>query len=389
MAAEGDGTKNKTDKQRGGLPNGSSGIDEHAWVVQAFNIDGSSDEEISLGVFTFRNGEYTSQYMAIANSYNYNMDDTLVANVILSSETQNYDNGAFRLRYVPAEHAYRIAPICSGNGYYRVVSRGIGSVDMGINEIRGSNSNYQLFDILRFSDGSIGFQMKGTTEVLSVENGEVVLRDYTENNLKQHWFASVYTYKDSGMTYASVDEYYHSLNFGSPFGANGRSLVMTSGYGPRNTNNGSSTHKGLDLRTVMEDNSEDHMRNLYSPLCGTVVAINTSLQNSAGRYVVVKVNGDSLEEDQSIYVVYMHLSSVNVKSSSNPTGIYANMLIDTTTLIGISGRSGVEEASYPAHLHVGVFLAPENQSTFSSAEWNSNALNPLLFYTPDDYDVKP
>lgn len=69
--------------------------------------------------------------------------------------------------------------------------------------------------------------------------------------------------------------------------------------------------------------------------------------------------------------------------------IYANMLIDTTTLLGISGRSGVEEASYPAHLHVGVFLAPENQSTFSSAEWNSNALNPLLFYTPDDYDVKP
>ena len=189
------------------------------------------------------------------------------------------------------------------------------------------------------------------------------------------------------MTYVSVDEYYHSLNFGSPFGANGRSLIMTSGYGPRKTDNGSRVHAGLDLRTRMDDDYEDNKRDLYSPLSGTVVAINTSLGSSMGRYVILRVNCDSLEEDQSIYVIYMHLSSVNKKSTSNPEGIYKGMAIDTTILIGKSGSSGETETEYDAHLHIGVFFAPENQSTFSSAQWRDNSLNPLLFYTPDGYDV--
>ena len=370
MAAEGDGTKNKTDKQRGGLPNGSSGIDEHAWVVQAFHIDGSSDEEISLGVFTFRNGEYTSQYMAIANSYNYNMDDTLVANVILSSETQNYDNGAFRLRYVPAEHAYRIAPICSGNGYYRVVSRGIGSVDMGINEIRGSNSNYQLFNILRFSDGSIGFQMKGTAKTLSIENGEVVLRDYAEGNLKQHWFASTYMYKDSGMTYASVDEYYHSLDFGSPFGANGRSLVMTSGYGPRTISD--RPHYGLDFRASTGTS-------LYPPTRGTVAEINYSSTNPAngtGNYIVIETDYTQHGSTKKLYVIYMHMRVVSQLS--------LGAQITPTDKLGETGNTG---GNYAAHLHYQIFFAESGLRSTDAALRNGNSLSPLLFCTPDEYDV--
>ena len=350
---------------------GSSGIDEHAWVVQAFNIDGSSDEEISLGVFTFRNGEYTSQYMAIANSYNYNMDDTLVANVILSSETQNYDNGAFRLRYVPAEHAYRIAPICSGNGYYRVVSRGIGSVDMGINEIRGSNSNYQLFDILRFSDGSIGFQMKGTAKTLSIENGEVVLRDYAEGNLKQHWFASTYMYKDSGMTYASVDEYYHSLDFGSPFGANGRSLVMTSGYGPRDYDS-SPMHHGVDFRAYTGTS-------LYSPTTGTVAEISYSPTDPAsgtGNYVVIETDYTQLGSTKKLYVIYMHMSVVSQLGIGDQ--------ISLTDKLGETGATG---GNYSPHLHYQIFFAESGLRSTNAALRNNNSISPLLFCTPDEYAV--
>ena len=375
----------------------SSGIDEHAWVVQAFHIDGSSDEEISLGVFTFRNGEYTSQYMAIEGAYNYNIDDSNVSSLILSNNTQYGDQGAFRLIYVPSKLAYRLAPICSGNGYYRVVSKSTSSDFLGINQLRSTNENYQLFNILYWSDGSIGFQMKGTTNVLTAVGGTIQLIGSDSSDLSSHWNVSeyVYSYNEMIALYDEVERYYKNLNFQSPFGENGPEMRLTSGFGPRgvldvdsNTiipyTNGSSEHKGIDLSASIGTN-------LYSPFNGTVVYISNDYSGSAGKRIVIRLdtprqNGNYFG-DKALYVVYMHMDSIN---TSLTVGSVLNE--ETGWFVGKSGASGNNSMSgYPEHLHVAVFQADYDYSSinFNNSPWTyvSCKLNPLLFFVPDIYAV--
>ena len=55
--------------------------------------------------------------------------------------------------------------------------------------------------------------------------------------------------------------------------------------------------------------------------------------------------------------------------------------IAKSTLLGQSGNSG---GDYDPHLHYGIFLKSENMNP---TDWNDYPLNPLWFFTPNDYNM--
>ena len=388
----------------------SSGIDEHAWVVQAFHIDGSSDEEISLGVFTFRNGEYTSQYMGINGGYNYNMygEKGNIANPMVLSNPQEDDRGAFRLLYVGAIQKYLLMPICAYNGYRKTLSYSIQNQDVGLYPKGETYYQNLFFDIERLSNGYIVLKtmVNNSYFCLSVNGSNIVLVPYSELEIEEtsKWLPQLYMYKNSGYTYVSMDEYYHALNLQSPFNSDEISMIITSDYGPRQVTQGTSNHRGIDLRTaVYDDEVSTYTQHLYSPCNGRIVYVRNQDISSAGKFIIIETNYQTLDTHETIYLTLMHLSSISFDLVNNYESGQTITEVSTGTYLAVSGNTNGSTGGGSYHLHYGIFsmdrkllfgedLQTYNPDLFSFYQpWNTSTnapvstLNPLLFYSVTEY----
>ena len=356
------------------------------------------------GVYTFENEYHESKYMGIYGGYNYNATDDLISNVILVNDSQENDQGGFRILFSPSNDSYLLMPICSGNGYYRTISyrpesAGI-TADVGINEIGGSTYTNLYFEIIPNTDGTVSFKTT-SGKYLSVDTGYNVICVDSVQNDKEKWRMADYKYKyETSILYSTVEKHYETLEIGSPFGTNGGDMIMTSGYGPRgylNTSTnppifypydqGSSWHNGIDVAAVLGTN-------LYSPCNATVAYIHRTNDGAAGRYIVLRYDSDANSNNlngfgnqKAVYMVFMHLDSIPSSSI-----LSVNTIVTANTFIGTTGASGKNsDTGYEEHLHIGVFLADNDISSiaFDQSPWtySSCKINPLLVFKPDSFNV--
>ena len=91
-----------------------------------------------------------------------------------------------------------------------------------------------------------------------------------------------------------------------------------------------------------------------------------------------------IDGTQKIYIVYMHLYSVDTAN------LDVGDPISKGTQVGISGASGRDSMTgYSHHLHYGVFVARTGlrKEEANGNYWNNHPINPLFFYDPENYTM--
>ena len=357
------------------------------------------------GVVTFEKGK-SDLFLKNLTGKAYEGED-----IGVGSYEYTYDKCGFRLRYDEGFDAYYILPIASCNGQFMALTAknttstigntveqryldgedmdNTGSNDWDAEDARSGNQVIdharQLFLMEWHLDGSYTLILDnqggtGNNPVLVLtanSDNTVTLSPRNADLSNQKWNLSAYQYQyknAEGVTvtadYTEVENYYRSFGFGSPFGINGRDLIVISDFGARYKT--TKMHNAIDLRA-----SEGTV--LRATIDGIVVDVGSD--TNAGNFVKIDTGIPAFgNSNYTVCIGYMHMKDNGIEVSEldaegNPYEVSQN------DRIGLSGNTGVTEGP---HLHYAVFLHQVDSSSYSAT---ANPINPFLFLSVNGYDI--
>ncbi|MBE6639473.1 MAG: hypothetical protein E7616_08525, partial [Ruminococcaceae bacterium] len=331
-------------------------------------------------------------------------------------DSDGYDRFGFRLVYLPQTDAYKILPISSCNGNYRVLTNDGPGAIVSIYSYSENSAN-QKFNLELQSDGTYVISLKSdSSSVLTIYQNHAIMSTRSSSLTNQKWELELYQYTspqsvDSSTSgnYIDVETYYKSLGFRSPF----RNIQKDSAGNIVNVSDGSVTVTsdfGKRLKSLYDEKTEQNVlvddshegldisgsegTPLFGVSTGRVVYIDDIPNSASGRFIIVETDyyeyqSNGQQTGRKIYYIYMHMQSISVALNTEIT----DDNIDTLEL-GKVGCSGYGEYTYSAHLHLGVFLADAGlNDEFSTYQpWVKNvdcnsAINPLLFLVPNNCSI--
>ncbi len=384
--------------QNGTRTCGLSGTEAQTWMFMDYDVpEVAKIKNVAL-----------NQYLLNVSGLNY---DGETIGIGTYDSTDVYDKFGFRLVYLQNEDAYKIAPISSCNGYYRVLTNNGANAVVRMYSYNKTNPVNQLYKLTLQSDGNYMISLNSNAnQVLTGSGSNVTMSSKTAALTNQTWCFELYQYTSRQSTdasttgnYSEVEAYYKSLGFRSPYRTTeedddgnvsivDENITVTSGFKKRLKKKWDSdlgkyiyvedSHEGLDI-------SGSAGTSLFGVSTGKVVYIDNVANSDAGRYIVVESDyyeyrSDGQQIGRKIYYIYMHMQSISVALNTEIT----EDNIDTLVL-GKVGTSGNGDGVYTAHLHWGVFLEEAGlDNEFANHQpWQKNVsykstINPFLFFVP-------
>ncbi|MCL1816473.1 MAG: peptidoglycan DD-metalloendopeptidase family protein, partial [Clostridiales bacterium] len=321
----------------------------------------------------------SGKYLNVSTGYNRDRQ-----NVFQNTNDKNakieYQEMAqeFRIIYDSTKDAYRIYPICSYNGRYRVldISKSGGAVanNCNVQIFTPTDDDAQLFKIVDTDSGRYRITANSNTTLALAAYGTSDGSDGgTSYNSAGNVFMQTYTGANNQLWNIEEfpdrrEDYYSKLGVSYPFTAS----RLTDGYGYRYhpIRNAKSFHNGMDIGAA-EGTA------LYAPFDGRVVKIGYESDKDKGRgnYIIIEatsryvVGTDGKPTETKLRAVYMHMVESPTKTNS---AIVETAFVSSSTQVGKVGSTG---ASTGNHLHL-TFITDGSESGNSITTSN----NPQMYY---------
>lgn len=281
--------------------------------------------------------------------------------------TWDYRNAMkFRILYEADADAYSIRPICSFNGYYRMLDVVNNNAPFATGQkiqqyypLTGQKIYCQRFIFKKLGGDNYTIHLASNRDLVlervdqnSSSISELQLAEYESGNANQIFTITEATvHNGSGyQNYNDVEDLCQGFAWQWPLAA----TTLSSSYGYRYLG-GDQFHQGIDIPSS---------GNLYAINDGTVVELD--YHEKLGNYVVIETNDSLYTGGPKLRVVYQHLAGV--------PSVALHSQVTKGQKVGVAGTSG---SSTGNHLHLTVI------TTGVSAESKlniRNTFNPLIFY---------
>ncbi len=271
----------------------------------------------------------------------------------------------YRIVYSSSNNAFQIKPICSFNGYYRVLDIINNGADFASGQkidtffplsLINYNDSCQWFVFRSIGNNKYSIHVKSNINLVLSRNSNnrLVLAEYDYGNLNQTFLIQEADgYNTTGyVNYNTLENYYRGLNWAWPHATKN----LTSSYGFRNLG-GDEFHQGID---------SGGSSSVYAVNSGEVLL--SDHNDSRGNFVILKVNNTYFNSSDNICVVYQHLATKPVYNSTTK-------YLSKGDFIANSGSTGYAIGS---HLH---FTVLNYEGDFLNELYLNKTLNPLLFYS--------
>ncbi len=315
---------------------------------------------------------YPTKLISVESGYNANAQNVMMSNLISETSSGFINNQRFRLNYDLQNDAYTIAPICSYNGWWRVLdvyNTGTIQNNANVQTWEFNEADEQYFTIEESEQGCVIRLKYFTDYVLTASTSNVFVSSFNSTAGTQQWILTL------DIDYNSMESLYKSYGWGWMYPSNNSptNLHLSSSYGKRYYAGSDEAHFGIDIPAAN----------------GTVVkAVASGAVTQRGykdgieRFAVVETE-DSVfgDNDIKIKILYQHMDSDSLIS------LNANVT-QGQTVIGKTGQG---------HMHLCVITdggnrlnAPDFQEINSNTPWYTqnfiNTTNALLFFSREEYN---
>lgn len=352
---------------------------------------------LSNNVWTFKVGEI-AMAVSNANQYHGRNADLQVFNFMEANYTninpkikQNCtwdcrNAMKYRILYEADADAYSIRPICSFNGYCRMLDVVNNNAPFAAGQkiqqyypLTGQKIYCQRFIFKKLGGDNYTIHLASNRNLVfeyveQNENSgisELQLAEYESGNVNQIFTISEATSHNGNgyYNYNDLEDYYMGLGWQWPLKYD---KTLSSSYGYRYLSyNPDDFHQGIDVPS--------YYQSLYPVNAGKIVEVGSS--TAMGEYIVLELNDTIYQSTTKIRVVYQHLSENSPYVSGltiTPQDIQ-NYKDGNGVVIGIVGNTGI---SGGPHLHMTVIST--NGTNIGSLIYINNTLNPLMFYARND-----
>ncbi|MDR0569715.1 MAG: RICIN domain-containing protein [Clostridiales Family XIII bacterium] len=322
-------------------------------------------------IYKLRNAA-SGRYLNVAGGYGGENG----INVIQKASDNSEMAQEFRVIYDSAKSAYRIYPICSKNGRYRVLDivKSNNAVLNGCNvqTYRPNDDVAQLFRIEGVGSGRYKITSNSNTAVALAANGTGDGSETgTSSGSAGNVFMQTYTGAGNQLWYLEEfpdrhEEHYAALGFSYPLTAS----RISDGYGYRihPTSRERQFHGGTDIPAA-----EGTL--LRAPFDGTVVKIGND-EKSMGNFIILEADAkNAYGTATKVRAVYMHM--FEEPNKTNPA-VVERAKVTTSTVIGKVGKTG--KGVTGAHLHL-TMITDGSERVTSINTTN----NPQMYYSSSTF----